>query len=110
MPTIHCHHCKQPIRTRAELVVVGRSLIALHEGCLDDFNATQSAALRSRPINRWGSWWRFNGVVVVFAGLGALLMPEPSRIIEAWPILAVANGGLLVARLTAWFTLERHLP
>lgn len=107
--TVLCAHCGQPIVRRQDLVVVGRSLTPLHEECLDAFNAGQPALLRSAPINRLRDWLRFNAFLIVFAALGATLMTSPSKILEAWPILIAANGGLLLMRLVAWFSYERRL-
>lgn len=106
---VPCRHCGDPVRTRGELLVVGRTLVPVHEGCLEDFEAGQPWHARARPWNRWSSLVTFNALMVAgIAVLGALRPDAPMR--EALVIVAVANAWLLVGRLVSYLSIERHVP
>lgn len=106
---VPCRHCGDPVRSRGELLVVGRTLTPIHERCRAAFEAGQPWHVRARPWNRWSSLVAFNAMMVGgIAVLGALRPGVPMG--PAWTILGVANAWLLVGRVVSYLSIERHVP
>lgn len=106
---VKCAHCGRAITRKGDVLVVGRGLHPLHSGCLDGFQAGQSWFLRSAPINRWRGWINLNALVIGTLGLSLALGIPKERLMQALPLVLVMNLGLLVPRVLAWWTVERHL-
>lgn len=108
-----CHHCGQPIRSRETLAVAGRLLLPLHTTCYRDHARQQPWYRRpGLPINRWRSFFVFNGGLLAFALLLHLLVqPVPAERLPGLAGLLLAPAlWLLLARLVSYLSLERHLP
>jgi hypothetical protein len=104
-----CRHCGEPVRSRGELLVVGRVLAPIHERCRASYEDGQPWHQRARPWNRWSSLVAFNAFMVVgIAVLGALRPDVPMG--SAFVILGVANAWLLVGRVVSYVSIERHVP
>jgi hypothetical protein len=106
---VTCSHCGEPVLSRPDLLVLGRILAPVHLRCEAAFKAARPWYRREWAMNRWSPFLAFNaGMLLLIAGLGALRPDVPLR--EAFVILAVANAWLLLGRIVAYVSLERHLP
>lgn len=104
-----CRHCGEPVRSRGELLVLGRAMVPVHAACRAAFDAGQPWHVRARPWNRWSSLLAFDALMVAgIAALGALRPDVPMR--DAWIILGVANAWLLAGRTVSYLSIERHVP
>jgi hypothetical protein len=111
-----CRECSQPVLRRADLDIVGQALVPLHARCREKYATNQPQFLRSLPINRLSSWVAFNALIV--AGIVVLILVARILVVRAPPVplegliylFALFNGGMLVSRGIAWYSIERHLP
>jgi hypothetical protein len=104
-----CHHCGVRISMRRELIVAGKGLWPLHEACFPAWRDSQPFVLRADPINRGWAWLKVNGILVGMGVAAALAIGDVDLLVQAWPLLLVANVGLLAPRLLAWWSIERKL-
>lgn len=110
---VRCRHCGEVIGDRRNLFVVGRGLHPLHRQCAMAY-AAQFPWYRKPgwPINRWWSFLLFNGLLLALAGVVHLtILPlVAAQWISFGKLLLLSNAGLIAARLTSYFNLERHVP
>jgi len=110
---IRCRQCGEVITDRRNLLVVGHGLQPFHRQCVSIY-AAQFPWYRQPgwPINRWWAFLWFNGLLLVLVGvLHMTVLPLTATQWAAFgKLLLISNAGLMAARLTSYFSLERYVP
>jgi hypothetical protein len=113
---ISCHACKQPIRRRADLFVVGRfraGMLPLHRSCARAPGSIAHGFLSEGQVNGCAPFLRsLLGLNVLMLGLAALAragLPH-ADLTGLVAVTVVANAWLIGYRAVVYLTLERRLP